>query len=428
MFKLSDFGVTRNTTTLSNGMRVVTFERAGMPLYIEALFFAGSCFDPFGKEGAAHFTEHVICSTTKKFPKRETMATFIEGFGGGTNAYTSSDVLGIESWVGDPVDLPVAVETITERIENPLINSNEVENERKVIHDEIGRYITKPDRYLPFLWNELIYRGHPSSHSVLGSHESLDAVTTSDIKKYHQDLLLRGHAVVVASGGIKIADVCRELEAKLTTNFSKNLDIPQTFNPTRDRFVLTRRYAGTDRVYFNLGFPGCPKDHEDKVALDLTADVIAGGMSSILMKRLRLERGLVYGVGAFNVSSIDRGSWGIGTSCVKDKFDEVIGIIIEEIDNLYNGKIDQDRLQLIKNHSVKAVRFDVQTSESWVSRSSFVELFYPDRDMSLPQYLNEESKVTLDDIKRVAKKYLQPGQWYFAATGDIEESDIKIDY
>lgn len=427
MFKLSDFGVTRHTTTLANGLRLITFERPGMPLYMEAIFFAGSRFDPEGKDGTAHFAEHVICSKTKKFPTQESMSTFIENFGGGTNAYTSSDVMGIESWLGDPSDLTAAVDTIVERIENPLLTTEDVENERKVIHDEISRRITKPDHYLPILWNELIFQGHSSAHSVLGTHETLDLITPEDIRKFHQQFIQTGNGAVIASGGIKIQDIQREFESRLTGKFPANFTRPAPITP-RGPNIATKRFGDTDRVYFNFGFLVPPKDHPDKIALDLLADILAGSMSSILMKKLRLDKGLVYGVGAGTGTSFDRGSWLIQTSCAKDKLQEVLDIIIKEVGQAHSGNIEESRLELVKNHDVKAVRFDVQTSEAWINRNSFIELFYPDKDLSLPHIMNEEAKVTIEDVKRVAKKYLVPGKWYLAATGDVEEKDIQISY
>ena len=66
--KLEDFGVERQETILSNGVKLILFNRKGMPVNIRVSFLAGSRFDQIGKEGSAHFLEHMLVAGTKNFP------------------------------------------------------------------------------------------------------------------------------------------------------------------------------------------------------------------------------------------------------------------------------------------------------------------------------------------------------------------------
>lgn len=100
----SDFGVKKTATTLKNGLRVVIFERKGAPIALRLCFLAGSRFDPPGKEGLSHFTEHLIISGTKSYPSKDKLAMSIEELGGTISAFTSSDVLGVEIELGDSSD------------------------------------------------------------------------------------------------------------------------------------------------------------------------------------------------------------------------------------------------------------------------------------------------------------------------------------
>ncbi len=82
MFTLEDFNVKRETFNLSSGTHVVLFNRPKMPVHILVTFIAGSRFDPEGKEGLAHFMEHMLLAGTKTYTTKDIMAGFIEDLGG----------------------------------------------------------------------------------------------------------------------------------------------------------------------------------------------------------------------------------------------------------------------------------------------------------------------------------------------------------
>ena len=81
MLTLSDFGVARKEVVLSNGLKLVVFERPNTLVAIRVLTFAGSRFDPADKQGLAHFVEHMAINGTKKFPTKDKIAAYIEEYG-----------------------------------------------------------------------------------------------------------------------------------------------------------------------------------------------------------------------------------------------------------------------------------------------------------------------------------------------------------
>jgi predicted Zn-dependent peptidase len=428
MFKLSDFGVTRNATTLLNGARVVTFERKGMPVFAEASFFAGARFDPDGKEGVAHFAEHLIASETKKFPKVTDLWSYVERRGGMMNAQTSHDTLGLLASFGDPEDISALAEVLCEEIDNPLFRKEKIDSERQTIQKERGMIESKPDRYIYNLWNSIVYAGHPLGRSVVGTKDSLNGITDQDLRDFYDRFIDLGRMVLVVSGDVSIERVREEFEKRLTRKKEFQLEIPRFFGGSRDKFIAVKKFGGADQVYFNFGFRSCSEFDDDGDALYLLGAVLAGGFNSILYEKLRNEKGLVYSVAAGNDGYVDGGSWLVSSSTSKENLTEALKITVDEIGNLYNGLVTQEQLDFVKDRYVKSARLRTQTASSWVSGHVYSELFYTDGRYTVDKELNKIVEVTLDDLKRVAKKYLQPRQWYFAATGEVEESDISIDY
>jgi predicted Zn-dependent peptidase len=428
MFTLSDFGVTRTVATLSNGIRLVTFERKGAPLAIDAMIYAGARFDPSGKEGMAHFAEHIIAAETEKFPTQDRFSAFIERLGGHKNAHTGRDRMSLEVQMGDPSDISAAVEVISEMALHPLFRSETVESERLTIYKEIGMDHSKPDRYLLTVWNSLVYQDSLVGRPILGTQETLSSVSGRDIKTHYQNFLNAGRMAIVAAGDIAIDRLQEELEKKLTLPSAPRFKDERKPTEKRERFIAVKRYEGIEQVYFNFGFRSCSMFEDDDILLDAIGAIVAGGFNSVLYKKLRIEKGLVYSVGAGNTGSNDRGSWVVISSTDKKNLNEVLKIVTNELMKLRDGEITEDQLQFVKDRMLKSIRMRTQTAASWVNNHEMFELFRPDMNFTIDQGLNRIADIKLEEIKAAAKKYFKPNSWYFAACGDIEESDIKISY
>ncbi len=79
---LKDFGVKREERTLRNGCRVILYKKKNCPLFVKTCFLAGSRFNPEGKDGLAHFVEHMLVAGTKKFRSKDLLSMFLERYGG----------------------------------------------------------------------------------------------------------------------------------------------------------------------------------------------------------------------------------------------------------------------------------------------------------------------------------------------------------
>lgn len=95
--ELKDFGVKREERTLKNGCRVVLYEKKNSPLDVSVKFQAGARFDPVGKEGLAHFTEHMMAAGSESFKSKDLISMFLERYGGGFGLSTSNSFLSVNA-------------------------------------------------------------------------------------------------------------------------------------------------------------------------------------------------------------------------------------------------------------------------------------------------------------------------------------------
>src|SRR5687768_5350625 len=135
---LKQLGATRHEEVLANGLRVVLYERPGMPVTIHATFKAGSRHDTPGKEGLAHIVEHMCVSATKDFPTRELLSAYIETELGRRNAHTSSDLLWLDVHFADGEDMPKAAYVLDQMINYPLFKAQEFKHEKGAVQRELG--------------------------------------------------------------------------------------------------------------------------------------------------------------------------------------------------------------------------------------------------------------------------------------------------
>lgn len=427
MVKLQDLGTTRHETTLSNGVRLVFFERPGAPLSLRALFFSGARFDPQEKEGLAHFMEHMIVAGTKRFPTKDKLAAYIEQYGGKFSAFTGSEGLAVNVAVADPGDIDVLIEVLNEILIAGLFNEKSLETERLSILKEIGDRKSDPGDMLWELYAKLFFQEQDLGHSVLGSEKSVRAISRDDILNYYNSSLVSGRAVFVGSGGISPSVLKQKLEA-IPLPVSGELKIGNPLPVIRNENTLVETYVGKDQVHLMIGFRTCASFHPDMPALDILATILGGGRASSLTRLLRQEKGLVYTVSAGSSGYSDTGTWRVRTSTGKDKVQEVLDIICGEFNRVYEGKVTPEELQFVKDKIVKSQRMELQTSGSWVDFHCYRELVTPTMRWTVRDFIEDISSVTMEDLARVGEQYFTKGSWFLAMCGDIDKDKIAVNF
>ena len=424
----ADFNVTRHEATLSNGIRVVLFKRPKTPISMEMLFLSGSRFDPIGKEGLSHFTEHMVCSGTKRFPTPDSIATFIDNLGGDFGASTGLDTFRISMDIVESEDFKHAVSLLNEMLNESLFNPKTIEAERGAILHELSQKESDPGRYILELSRSLYFQGTECSRSTLGSKETIESITRDDLINFYNGMLTSGRAVIVISGGIDIDFVVGVLESTLSVRKSEKYRNLEPLPVIRDISILSRVYRTNDLIHVNFGFRVCEDYHEDSIPMIFLGQIFGGGSTSILMKKLRYEKGYVYGVHAGYSSLPNSGVFGIRTRVSKKNLQEVLNIITEELGKLVEKGVTKEELELVKNRSMKSKKGTMQTSYSWVSFHALDELYENPSRYTLPEYLAKVNSLTVDDVNRVCRKYLSKNSWYLSMCGNIKDDEVFINY
>lgn len=432
MHTLKDFGVKKEVGKLKNGARVVLFRRPNMPISTSIGFRAGSQFDPKGKEGLAHFSEHMLFQKTEKFKSNSEIGGFIEKIGGYLNAWTSSDDIRFLLEIPDPNDYEKAAFFIDQVFGHLTIEDDRVENERGVILREHADKKSNPSHYIYTLMDLLTFSESTVGRPVLGTEDSIKAIKTKDLINYYKNRLSLNDMSIVVSGDLNLDSVIEHFNQNLSikdTKFEEKQIPTLEFTPKdKEKRIMIEKYEDTDQVHISYGFRTDGYFSKERIPLYVLSVICGHGFTSSLFEKLRNKNGLVYSVYVNYWPGANTGNWSVMTSTPKDKLQKLLDITSGEFERVYKGKIRESELGLAKDKIIKSIRRQVQSSRSWVSRHEFGELFDPDKSLDLDQYLNKIEAITLEDLKKAGKRYVKPGSWYLALCGDVEHSDIKVNY
>ncbi|MBD5288290.1 MAG: insulinase family protein [Bacteroides sp.] len=280
--------------TLRGGLRVVATRLPGDVSYIGLAVRAGSRNEDNEHEGLAHFVEHTLFKGTRH-RKSWHISCRMEQVGGELNAYTTKEETMI--YTNAPAGhAERAIELIADLVKNSNFPEAEIEKEREVIIEEIQSYKDSPSESVYDEFEELIYKGSPLAHNILGTPESVRRLTSADARSFIDSLYTPEDMVLyVCDPGdpeknIRLAE---KYFGDLDYSTSNRPDAPlppvEPFDEVRDHgnhqantIVGTRLFSRND-----------PRRH----ALCLLNNYLGGPcMNSRLNMELRERRGLVYTV------------------------------------------------------------------------------------------------------------------------------------
>lgn len=290
-------GLTRSKytiTTLPNGLRVVCSRRDGRVSYIGAVVNAGSADEGKDHEGLAHFVEHTIFKGTSKRRAWQISAR-MEVVGGEINAYTSKEETMV--YTNAPAAYEErAVELLYDLIGSSVFPSNEIDKEREVIIEEIYSYLDSPSDRVYDEFEELAFRGSGLSHNILGTPDSVKALTSRDCLDFIKNFYVPEEMVVYCVTPLDDDKMLRIVEKYFNRLESRKSLIHRLSTPPLLPFD-EHRDNGTHQANTIMGTRVFGRGDARRYALFLLNNYLAGPcMNSLLNRELREKRGYVYTV------------------------------------------------------------------------------------------------------------------------------------
>jgi len=381
---------------LKNGLTVIHKKRDSETVAIQILVKAGPILENDKIGGISHFIEHLLFETKKR--KAQQLSAEIESLGGVINAFTAEEVTGFYVHIPKKY-FKIGLDILSDVIQNPAFNKDYIETERKAIIEEIKLWNDDPKLHQWELFRKALFDKHPAGRSAFGTLESMKSITKEDLVNYYNKYYVPNNAIITVVGDVD--DVFNEVEKKF--NFAKKsveiIELPEQGINKKTELIEKKN---VDHTYFVLGYKIPTRKEKESYIFDIIENILGYGISSKLANEIRTKRGLAYQVSTDCLTSKNFGYFSVFLSTDKKNIPEIRKIIINEFNKLQelteeeikNAKRSIEGNFLIRN--VDPVQL-VTTINVW----EFI------KDSSLfDSYINEINKVTLNDVKKVAKQYL----------------------
>ncbi|HUE40755.1 MAG TPA: pitrilysin family protein [Chthoniobacterales bacterium] len=391
---------------LPDGLTLIVKEDRSAPVAsVQAWCGTGSIYedDRLGA-GLSHILEHMLFKGTKT-QKASEIAQKIQDVGGYINAYTSFDRTVF--WIDVPKDgVESALNILSDAMMNSTLPPEEYNKEQEVIRREFAMGFDDPDRMASLLLFATAYQRHPYRLPVIGEMEIYNQLTQEQVMQYYKSRYVPNNLTFIVVGDVDAAKIHQQLADYFKDYPEKSLKpvfVPEEPPQLGRREVHTEFATELSRLSLAWHIPELT--HPDVPALDLLSTILGEGRSSRLYRRVREQAGVAYSVSAFSYTPGDPGLFGVDATVDPNKRDEAEKLILQMIGEVKQAGVTPDELMKAKKMSLSHHLDALTTMRGQASDIGSNWLLTRNLDFSR-DYLTAVQKVTLDDIKRVAAKYL----------------------
>ncbi len=409
---------------LDNGQTVVIQEEHNNPIVtIDTWVKTGSVDENDTNSGVSHFLEHLFFKGTKAHPTGE-FDKILESKGAVINAATSKDFT--HYYIVIPSKFfDLALELHADMLLNPQIPRKELEKERKVVLEEISKNENDPDRLLYRNLNNLLYSEHPYKREVIGLASVIETIRREEILEYYNTHYAPSNMVTVIVGDVNTDEVLR----KISRNFvSEPRKIDKKSYKREKPLNQKKTYVEKSDVnsgYMLMGFRGVPISDEDTYPLDVLATILGDGSSSKLYQSVKENKQLAFSIGASNSSLRDDGVFYVSAKFTPDNLEKVEKAIWAEIEHIKKYGVTDKELNIGKSIIEKDTYYS-RESVSNIATGIGYTVALTDNPDYYRNYLDNISKVTAEDVKKVANKYLSENKSAISILLPKDSPEVKI--
>lgn len=377
-----------NTYTLDNGLRIIHLPSDSQVVYCGYQINAGTRNEEPGEEGLAHFCEHVTFKGTER-RKAWHILNCLESVGGDLNAYTNKEGTVYYSAILKE-HIARAVDLLSDIVFHSVYPQAEIDKEVEVICDEIESYNDSPAELIYDEFENILFKGSPLGHNILGTAEQVRAFKTEDALRFTQKLYRPDNAIFFAYGDIDFKKLVKLIQKALGEcpkgrELACSADCKSAETPTEERiaeetptgetpteemeagnanhkvqsskFNIQSKVAGqtivmqknTHQAHVMIGTRAYDVNDDRRMPLYLLNNMLGGpGMNAKLNLALREHNGLVYTVESTMVSYGDTGTWSIYFGCDEHDVKRCLRLVRKELDKFMQKPLSDAQLKAAK--------------------------------------------------------------------------------
>jgi predicted Zn-dependent peptidase len=408
---------------LSNGVVVYAVEDHDLPLVnIQTLVRTGSYLDPAGKEGlAALVGSQMRAGGTQKMTAEQFdeaadfLAAQISSGIGSTQGTANLNLLAKDADKG--------LALYTDMLRTPAFQEDRLKLAKSQILQAMERRNDNTSGIESREWSRLLYgTEHFSTRET--TKASVESITRQDMVDFHQKYFQPGGFIIAASGDFKTSELVAKLEAAFKGWPASKTAAPEVPKPTQTPVagIYTIHKPDVNQGRVSIGHTGTTRDNPDAYALEIMNEILGGGgFTSRITSRVRSDEGLAYSAGSsYGMGVYYPGTFRASFQSKSATTSQAIQIILDEINRIRTVKVSAEELETSKNSAVETFPRIFATAAQIAG--TFAQDEYTKRPADYwDTYRQRISAVTVDDVQRVAQKYLDPSKLVILVVGNIDD-------
>lgn len=417
---MNDPAVVRESK-LANGIRVVSEEMRGLKSVSVGIWVnVGSRDESSSELGGSHFLEHLLFKGTKKRSAQQ-ISTAVESRGGYLNAFTDKDMTCFHAKVLKR-DLDIAIDVLSDIIQDPLIRQEDVEKELQVILSEIDARDDDPADLIHDLSFETVWGNSSTARPVLGDRKVLSSLTSRTIREYYEGGYHPRRIVVTCAGDVVHESLVEVLEKRL--NLSREGQLIDRTVPT---FHSQKRHIArkTSQVQVAISSEGLPQSDPNRNGLMILNTYLGVGASSKLFQEVREKRGLVYSIFSNIYSLSDGGLFNIVAGTIDGNVEKLLGTVTTELRRV-GKELDASIMEETKHKMIGMMTLRSENTEAKMMQLG-VSFLREGKPKTFAEVIEDINRVKGNQVKELAERLLSKDELALTTLGLSDETRKKLE-
>jgi zinc protease len=391
-------------TTLNNGMRLIVKENRNNPIVsIQVSMLGGVRYEEETLNGINQFMAVMITKGTEKQTSLE-IAKKVERMAGSFSGFSGYNSFGLNfTFLSQHFD--EALTLLGDVIRQPSFDSDEMEKRRRSILASIRRQEDNLDRTVFRLFRKALYEKHPYRMDMIGTLESVQRITQKDLKEYYRRIAVPENMVFTIVGDVDMNQAVQAVQKEFGKLDKGNFVHPGVAQePPLQKTRKSEVYKEKEQAHFVIGFLGPTIRSKDRYAVEVL-DAALSGMGGRLFYELRDKESLAYSLAFIGNVNLDPGYICVYMGTHPDKLDKAIESVLRELKKVKEEGLTLDEVERAKRYLIGNFEIGLQTNGAQANRISVDELY----DLGFnyyEKYPDDIKRVSMEDIRRVAKEYL----------------------
>lgn len=405
-----------NKRKLSNGLTIIEVPSSDAESVVVDFFVkTGSRSETEKESGISHFLEHFLFKGTKKYPSALAISSIVDAIGGEMNANTGKEHTQFYIKAASK-HLELIFTLLSDMIQNPLLDSFELEKEKGVIVEEINMYKDTPMYEIENILENIMWPGEPLGRDIAGSKETVVKFTREMFADYINRHYQMPNMILGVSGKYDQKKLSALIKQYWVSYPKKKFYGWEKAKDKQAHPRLRVQFKETEQAHVSFGFKGLPYGDKRNAAQTVLSAVLSGGMSGRLFMEVREKRGLAYYVSASGSAYQDTGVFGVRAGVQVVKIEEAIKVILEELKKIKTTPVGADELkkakEYLKGKTILALE-DNQVRLDWFVEA---EAFKP-KILTPQEIFKIIDAVTATEIKKVAQDLFKEKNMSLAIIG-----------